>query len=251
VPAVASSSQMHRAQTKQPLPSFSSHRASVTERDSYPAERSVAIPHHLRSLIRATYFARASAPQSTDTSCCSARYRLPLIHPRNRRCVPQPRRTIALRTAGLRPVPLHLTLQPRQGGDSSLPQKRSEPHSTACAASLAQLALRAQARLSTQPIRATVQLVTDCADSPAQHRIARRSRGAQSHFVPLASGGAAAFDLAYVREGIHPFRKNDPNRIRPLAQPHSRNMLCARKRAFQTDRRELLFSSLPIACPED
>ncbi|HXP67824.1 MAG TPA: hypothetical protein VOA88_00955, partial [Candidatus Dormibacteraeota bacterium] len=59
---------------------------------------------------------------------------------------------------------------------------------TTCAASSAQQALRAQARLSTRSTRAAVQLVTDCADSPAQHPITTLSSGAQSHSVPLASG---------------------------------------------------------------
>jgi hypothetical protein len=42
----------------------------------------------------------------------------------------------------------------------------------------------------------------------------------------------------------------DRRSSRPIAQPHPRNMLCARKRALKPNKRELQFSSLPIACPE-
>jgi hypothetical protein len=56
------------------------------------------------------------------------------------------------------------------------------------------------------------------------------------------------FLASHQRQGGNssPPKKDRLNSL-PIAQPHPRNMLCARKRAVQPDQRGLHFSSLPIA----
>jgi hypothetical protein len=61
--------------------------------------------------------------------------------------------------------------------------------------------------------------------------------------LPLASSQNASSESKWprvsfsshrtsVREGIHPLHKTIGRNSPPLAQPHPRNMLCARQRAF-------------------
>jgi hypothetical protein len=66
------------------------------------------------------------------------------------------------------------------------------------------------------------------------------ARGAQMHFVPLASGRRFCCRTCnYVREGIHPLHKTIRLHFPPLAQFHPRNTHCARQRAVGPDRCEL------------
>jgi len=84
VPAPASSSQNASSSSQTACSFFFSHRTSIRE-GIHPLRRRITpIPHHLRSLIRAT----------SD-------------------CVSQPRRAIALRTAGLRPALFLFATAPR------------------------------------------------------------------------------------------------------------------------------------------
>jgi len=100
---------------------------------------------------------------------------------------------------------------------------------------------------STQFTRPALQLATTCAASPAQHPIACRTRGAQLHFVPPASGWRLCVGLGnYVTDGIHPLRRRIapiPYRLRILI----RATCFARQARSSPDRREPQFSSLPFA----
>src|ERR1700722_10420004 len=163
-PLPLASRKTHRTKAKQPAPS--SHRTSVRE-GIHPLRRRIApIPHHLCSLIRASCFARKRAFNPNNASCSSARYRLLVLRheggaasfvaldsvqlaqhsPRN---ISSLRAATAARNCTSYRRPPAGALSPYDCTSHLAFKTGSKP--TACAASSAQHALRALARLQPNP----------------------------------------------------------------------------------------------------
>jgi hypothetical protein len=163
-PLPLASSQNASSESKWPRVSFLPRIAPASERGFIPSiKRSDAIPHRLRSLIRATCFARASAPSTQSTR---AAFQLAAS------CADSPAQyAVACRNRGAQlhfvppasgRAPCSWTRQLRQGGDSSPPHK--DRRSSAPLAQHHPRNMPCARKRAVQPnqTRAAFQLVTDC-----------------------------------------------------------------------------------------
>ena len=256
--------------------------ATTSGRDSSPPQNErTAIPYHVRSFTRARRHCVALRGAQTALLTSPPRPILnpPLaqFHPRNTPCArkravqhdqrelqssslplaqPHPRNTPVRDASATRNCTSYrwpsagafASDSATTAGSEFIPSIKRPQSPTACAASLAQDALRAQACRSTPSTRAAVQLVTVCADSFAQERqcvtLPRRA-------IALRTAGLRPAPLHLTLQPRQGGDSSPPKKDRhdspQLAQPHPRDMLCARKRAVQPHQRELQFSSLPFA----